>query len=352
MRRILLARSQSMSSKTRSILTRYGIGAIAIFATVFLKFLMVPLVSQDVPFLLFSLAVTVTAWIGGLGPGLFATALAAVLNQFFFLRPFLSMAYGDANQPLTQLLFTIEGVCISLICARMNAARQRAEDSANEARELERRILEVSDAEQRRIGHDLHDGLGQHLTGITLVSRRLQQRLVAAESPDAEEAAKLLDLSRTAVNWTRDLCRSLSPPVLEREGLAEALLELAANAEKLFGIRCTCDQTGADHFTDVATSVHLYRIAQEAISNAVKHGRAKNIAIQLLGVPSGLTMCITDDGKGFDQRAAGANGMGVRIMQYRAKMIGAQVDIQSASDGGAAVVCRYTAPQTSSHDTN
>src|SRR6185295_12442242 len=132
--------------------------------------------------------------------------------------------------------------------------------------------------EHRRIGHDLHDGLGQHLTGITLVAKRLQQRLNAENSQYASEAAQVCALARTAVEWTHDLSRSLSPPVLEREGLAEALRELAANAERIFSISCVFQHEGEVRFDDVPAGVHLYRIAQEAISNSVKHGDAKNVA--------------------------------------------------------------------------
>src|SRR5262249_25636725 len=155
--------------------------------------------------------------------------------------------------------------------------------SEAEARQLERRILEIADEEQRRIGHDLHDGLGQHLTGIALMVRRLEQHLTASSSPDADEARRLSELTKTAVEWTHDLSRSLSPPVLESPGgLSEALRELAAHAETIFKIRCTFEQTdGSLPRVDLPTSVHLYRIAQEAISNAVRHGGAKTITVEL-----------------------------------------------------------------------
>src|SRR5262249_40214956 len=149
---------------------------------------------QDAPFLLFFVAVMAAAWFGGMGPGLLATGLAALSNSYFFLRPF--NAFGLVAPGVSQLiLFTFEAVCVCYFCVGLQAARMRVERRAKEARELERRILEISDAEQRRIGYDLHDGLGQHLTGIALLTGQLEQRLTAESSPHAPRAVKLSALA-------------------------------------------------------------------------------------------------------------------------------------------------------------
>src|SRR4030095_10000180 len=132
------------------------------------------------------------------------------------------------------VLFLAEGTFVTVISVRLAAARRRAEESEAEARELERRILEIADAEQRRIGHDLHDGLGQHLMGIALMMRRLEQHLAATGSSEAEDARDVSQMAKAAVEYAHDLCRSLSPPALESAGLGEALRELAANVETVF----------------------------------------------------------------------------------------------------------------------
>src|SRR5262249_38565298 len=150
----------------------------------------------------------------------------------------------SADQAVRLVVFLLEGIFISFICARMKWARLDALDSAEEARELEGELLEISEAEQRRIGHDLHDGLGQQLTGIALMTRRLQETLAALAHPAAKEANKICDLAKGAVEWTRDLCRSLSPPSLERSGLSQALRELTANAEVIFHVQCEFEQEG------------------------------------------------------------------------------------------------------------
>jgi signal transduction histidine kinase len=249
-----------------------------------------------------------------------------------------------------QFLFATEAILVSLLCDRLLKARRRVEESADEARELERRILEISDAEQRRIGHDLHDGLGQHLTGIALMSKRLEQRLSATASPQAEEAIQITALARAAVEWTHDLCRSLSPTVLETRGLQDALHELTTNAETIFGIDCSFEQNGDAGLpsTDLAAAMHLYRIAQEAISNAVKHGKARHVSVSLARKGEEIDMMITDDGVGVAQSQNGLeDGMGLRIMRYRARMIGARIDVrrgngEAAGNGtGTIVTCRY-----------
>jgi signal transduction histidine kinase len=310
-------------------------------AALAVKLLLVPLVTQDAPFLLFFASVLASAWYGGLGPGLLATGLAAAASNYFFMVPF--HGWGLTSDQLFRLaLFVVEGAFITLISARLAAARQRAEQGEAEARLLERRILEIADEEQRRIGHDLHDGLGQHLTGIALMVRRLEHHLTAASSPDAEDARKLSELARTAVEWTHDLTRSLSPAVLETAGgLPEALRELASNAQSIFKIECTFEQDGAAlPPVDLASRVHLYRIAQEAISNAVRHGAAKRVEIDLRGTSDALVLRIADDGAGIGHRpgvgegARDGEGMGLRIMRYRARMIGATVNVARRSGGG------------------
>jgi signal transduction histidine kinase len=323
---------------------RYGVAVALAAAALALKLLLVPILTEDEPFLLFFAAIIASAAFGGLGPGLLATAVASLIDNYFFVAPFNQFGFTNTGQQGRLVLFIAEGVFISIICARLKSSRQRADDSATEARELERQILEISDAEQRRIGHDLHDGLGQHLTGIALMVRRLEHHLAAVSSPDTGEAHRLSELTKTAVEWTHDLCRSLSPPVLESAGgLPEALRELAANAETIFNIECTFAQNGAAlPAVDLASSVHLYRIAQEAISNAVRHGGARHVQIELRGTADAVAVRVADDGAGIEtSKASEGEGMGLRIMRYRARMIGASIELTRRDGGGTLVSCVF-----------
>jgi signal transduction histidine kinase len=266
------------------------------------------------------------------------------------MQPFEQFTLSNPSQPAQLVLFMFECFGISLICSKWHAARRHAEAANQEARELERRIIEIDDAEQRRIGHDLHDGLGQHLTGIALMTRRLEQRLTLENSNYSSAAADIAGMAKTAVEWTHDLSRALSPPALEREGLSEALEELCANAERLFEIECTFKLDGKAPFRDVQAGAHLYRIAQEAISNAVKHGKARHVRLLLSSADGHVLIQICDDGHPAPASNAPAfdhEGMGLRIMRYRAGMIGALLNVEHRQNG-TTVACRYQPIQKSS----
>src|SRR5262249_1883067 len=146
---------------------------------------------------------------------------------------------------------------------------------------LEKEILEISDREQRRIGQDLHDGLCQQLAGIELMSQVLEGKLAPRSKSDAARAGEIAGHVRDAISQTRLLARGLSPAPLDSEGLMSALQELASNTEKIFSVACRLDCRTPVLVEDHAAATHLFRIAQEAVSNAIKHGKARRIAIHL-----------------------------------------------------------------------
>jgi signal transduction histidine kinase len=214
-----------------------------------------------------------------------------------------------------------------------------------EAKRLERTILEISGREQRRIGQDLHDGLGQHLTGVAFMSKVLEQKLRDKSLPEAVEAAKIVALVNQAVDRTRELSRGLLPVMSDARGLMSALERLALEVEDLFQVACDfeCEPPVLIRESDIAT--HLYHIAQEAVNNSLKHSRPQRILIHLAGGDAPF-LRIEDDGVGsheFWSAAPGAKGMGLLIMSYRAKMIGGTLEIAGGSDGGTSVCCMFPA---------
>ena len=222
----------------------------------------------------------------------------------------------------------------------------------SERRRLEREVLQSAEEERRRIGQDLHDGLGQQLTGIGLIARGLARRLDAEGSAAAGEAHEIAQFIQEADEFARTLARGLVPVDLEANGLAEALGRLCANAERFFGITCSVEAHDAyDGAYPVPHPTHLFRIAQEAVTNAVRHGRAKHVAITLATGAEQVRLRIADDGVGFpgEVHAGGTvrapswpqdnHGMGVRIMQYRAQIAGGTIDIRPGVDGGTVVSC-------------
>lgn len=211
----------------------------------------------------------------------------------------------------------------------------------SDRKRLEKTILDISEREQRRIGQDLHDGLGQHLTGIAFMSKVQEQKLAERQIPEAADAAKIVELVNDAIRKTRELSRGLLPVVSDSHGLMSALRLYAAEIEDLFGIACRfdCDRPVLLHDAPMAT--HLYHIAQEAVNNAIKHGHAKEITIRLFAGESSGTLIIKDDGVGIDRSQAPHTGMGLHIMNYRAGMIGGSLEVRREEPRGTSVTCTF-----------
>ena len=213
---------------------------------------------------------------------------------------------------------------------------------ATARRQLEREVLEVANREQQRIGNDLHDGLGQELTGIALLLRGLENRAereAPALSPSIEEVALLVN---DAIFTTRALARGLSPVTFDRGGIALALDGLAQRLSAMFHIdvRCEADDT-LERGLESANALHLYRIAQEAVTNAAQHGQAGNVRIRLCPDGDRGLLRIEDDGSGFNPTTLQSKGLGLRIMRYRAQMMAGSLRIESARARGTIVSCWF-----------
>jgi PAS domain S-box-containing protein len=217
----------------------------------------------------------------------------------------------------------------------------------SERRRLEREILEAGAREQSKLGRDLHDSLGQTITGIALLAKGLRSRLARSRGPEAQEAHRLAELSSHAVRQVRGLARGLLPSELQSAGLGEALEELANNAQELFGIRCALDCPKDLRLPDEATAVQLYRIAQEAVHNAAKHARSRTgVRVRVdLRAPRTLRLSISDDGVGIPAAPGRGKGLGLGIMEHRARMLGATLSVRRRRPGGGtAVVCDCPLP--------
>jgi two-component system sensor histidine kinase NreB len=203
---------------------------------------------------------------------------------------------------------------------------------------LEKQILEISDRERRRIGQDLHDGLGQHLTGIELMVQSLEGKLQNTSPADAAQAGKISQHVRDAIRQAKSLARGLSPVDLEANGLMSALQELAVTIRDIFRINGSFYAPQPVLINDNDLATHLFRIAQEAVSNAVKHSGATSIQIELRTVDDLVVLSVADNGRGI-KPANGGRGMGLRIMDYRATIIGGKISVQSQPGKGTKVIC-------------
>jgi signal transduction histidine kinase len=223
--------------------------------------------------------------------------------------------------------------------ARVRQRTRALTGEITERQRLEQELLEVSEREQRRIGHDLHDSLCQHLTGAALAGQVLEEKLAAHSRPEAADANRVVELVEEGIVLSRKLARGLDPIEMKADGLMQALEELAAITTDLFKISCRfeCDSPVLIH--DPAVSGHLYRIAQEAVSNAIKHGKARNVIIHLEGLEDGTALQVKDDGVGLPATPPKTAGMGLRIMAHRAGMVGATFGAQREQSGGTLVSC-------------
>jgi signal transduction histidine kinase len=203
---------------------------------------------------------------------------------------------------------------------------------------LEREIVSISEAEQRRIGQDLHDGLCQHLAALSCAATSLRDDLKELHlRPEAATADDLAAQLREAVVQTRDLAHGLAPAHVSQVGIVLALQSLAQTVSRLQEIDCTFAGPDRLDCCDQATAIHLYRIAQEAINNATRHGRARNIGMTLSSVDDLITLRIADDGIGMGGNSL--PGMGLAVMRYRARLNGGELRVEHPLSGGTIILC-------------
>ena len=215
-------------------------------------------------------------------------------------------------------------------------------------RELERDIVVASEHEQQRIGADLHDGLCQYLAGITCVAGSLRDDLEERFLPEAETAAELHELLRDSVVQARNIARGMAPVHMDDAGLTSALDELAIQTHRLHDVDCTLESDEEVLIEEIEIATNLYRIAQEAISNAVRHGRATRISLALAIDGDRVCLTVRDNGTGIPSADHPGRGMGLRTMQYRADILNASFEIVPMEGGGTRVSCR--APLTTPTD--
>ncbi len=214
-----------------------------------------------------------------------------------------------------------------------------------ERKRLETEILHISEREQQRIGQDIHDDLGQHLAGISLICDVLRQTLASQNRPEAAAAAEITAMLKNALSLTRSLARGLHPVDYQAGGLISALDELTRRTSAMFRIDCRC-HCPSEIDLDPTTATHLYRIAQEAVTNAVKHGKATEIDLVLTTNEENTVLTVNDNGQGIPVLGPNSKGMGLRIMHYRADLVGGKLTTTGRAGGGAEVSCVLPSPRT------
>jgi two-component system CheB/CheR fusion protein len=215
----------------------------------------------------------------------------------------------------------------------------------SDRRRLEKEVARASTFEQERIGQEIHDGLGQKLTALSMMAASLKRDLARQNVPESRTLNELIEHLRQALEEARALSRGLAPVPLTEQGLAAALGRLAGDMQAATGIAChfETDPRYPVEVENRTTAMQLYRIAQEAVHNAIKHGRPRNISIRLVRSGRCAELRVSDDGSGFRADIGGGEGFGLRIMRYRAAVVGAEMSIESTPESGTLVRCKLSA---------
>lgn len=292
-------------------------------------------------FVFYALPVLLAVWWGSLNFGL----LMAVTNAAIWW-----IANQDSHPYQTQWGYNWAMISrliyFLFVAVGVQAIRNKqAADAARilmleERRQLEIDIVTVSEHEQRRIGQDLHDGLCQQLAAIGCAARALADDLHARGLSEAEDASRIEEAIQETVVEARSMARGIFPVHVDRSGLSAALADLARSVSKLTGID-VCMQDEADvSVSDPDVAMNLYRIAQEAVANAVRHSGASQVQVHLQALEGRLILEVKDNGQGISPSAAVSHeGMGLRTMRYRAQILGAELGIFAAPEGGTTVRC-------------
>ena len=302
------------------------------------------------------LAIGLAAWFVNRGFAVFISILSVTVSLAgdlvrgaHFSNPFVPAWNAVILLAFYLVVVWLLALLRSTYCNLEGLVRQRTAaltDEMAERERLERELLEISEREQRRIGQDLHDGLCQHLTGATLAGQVLEEKLEALHLPVAADASRVVEIIEEGINLSRRLAKGLYPVEIEADGLMLALEEFADTTGKLFKVACQfhCDLPVLIH--DSATAGHLYRIAQEAVGNAIKHGKATGILIRLDASEENTELSIADNGIGLPDPLPEKRGLGLRIMAHRSAMIGGVFQARRAETGGTRVTCVISALTT------
>jgi signal transduction histidine kinase len=223
--------------------------------------------------------------------------------------------------------------------AQLKTANARLQSAIAERRRLEDELLEITEKERRRIGLDLHDDLGQQLSGLALMTKALELKLAKRHAREASDAARIHSLVQQAMNHARGLARDLTTLDLKGDDLPAALDGLARHAAELFKISCRFEGAGDIPPLESNVASQLYKITQEAVTNAIKHAKAKAVGISLANGCDAITLTVHNDGLPFPNLKGPSTGLGLRIMNYRASLIGATLEIKGDGPRGTRVIC-------------
>jgi signal transduction histidine kinase len=299
------------------------------------------------PLLLFYLLpISLAVWFGNLLFGL-TVAVAAIIAWMWSDLAAGIPAFGIWNIGMAFASFALFASMLSKLRTLVRELDRRVlertaalQREVAERQRLDREIAQVADRERHRLGQDLHDSLGQHLTGTALAAQVLKEKLALRSASETAEAEKLVRYVEQGIDLTRNLARGFFSPELDADGLTVALQGLAENTTERFGVDCVFEGVESLRIPDSTIATQLYRIAQEAVANSIKHAAAQRITIRLAMSPSELFLAISDDGIGFPDKLPRSEGLGLQLMRHGASLAGASFDVRRNGQRGTIVTCK------------
>src|SRR6266567_3928864 len=299
------------------------------------------------PLLLFYLLpISLAVWFGNLLFGLSVGVLAIVAWMWSDLAAGIP-ALGFWNVGMALTSFALFAGMLSKLRTLVRELDKRVlertaalQREVAERQRLDREIARVADRERHRLGQELHDSLGQHLTGTALAAQVLKEKLALRSASETADAERLVRYVEEGIDLTRNLARGFFSPELDADGLTVALQGLAENITERFGIDCVFEGEESLPIRDSAIATQLYRIAQEAVANSIKHAAAQRITICLTTTTSELLLTISDDGIGFPDNLLNSEGLGLRLMRHGASLAGASFDVRRNGQRGTIVTCK------------
>jgi len=297
--------------------------------------------------LFYFLPISLAAWFGNFAFGItivivcVATWVVADLASGIPALGFWNVGTAFASYVLFAAVVSKLGILVRELDRRVAERTAAYEREMVERRRLDQEIAQVANHERRRLGHDLHDKLGQHLTGTALAAQVLKEKLAARCCPETNDAERLVQCLEEGIDFTRNLARGYFSPELRAEGLVVALQDLADTINEQSDIHCVLHGDELIPIHDATVANQLYRIAQEAVTNSLKHAAASSIHIRLAMDGSELCLSIADDGIGFPDNPR-SEGLGLHLMRHAAALSGGSFDIRRNEGHGTIATCRVT----------
>jgi signal transduction histidine kinase len=283
---------------------------------------------------LFIASAMISAWYGGLGPGLVASALSVLAAQFFFFPPIYSLAVDSPDDIAQIVVFSI----VTILITALTHAQKKALEELVASKERLQEYAESVWEQHRRFSSELHDSLGQELTGLGFLSRSLVQSMQGTEA--AAKAEQIKSAVERSLEQIRGLAKGVMPVEREPDALMSALQQLTRTMQSMVDVSCKFVCPDPVQVQDHTTASQLFRIAQEAVTNAMKHAKARSVVVSLRQSPEGITLEVADDGVGLREPPEPAEkGSGMSIMRYRAAALGAVLKVDRNPAGGTLVTC-------------